>query len=261
MMKEEGLFFRRFLQTLWWGGLTLLAGSLAIMALAIPLPGGILLGIGVGMLGLNMILAGEIATGPTPRSYTVRGPVVRGDVRVKAGLSNLVMGICPGDRIANIQYGPFGEPAFEVRDGMAHLELKNSITRWNIATWQANIAGNVLWDVDVRSWLGDQELDLREARIERLEARTFAGHLKLICPIRGYVEIGMKSMLGKIDIQIPERVGARIRIKRGPMASLEIDTNRFLIQEPDHYTTMDFDTAETQVELYIQTRVGDIILK
>jgi hypothetical protein len=257
---QETAFTRRLAQITWWVGLVSLATGLAMPALRVRFPVGIPVGVGVAALGVHILLAGEITTGPVPRSFTVRGPVVRGQVEVRAGLCNFALGACPTDRIATVRYGPFGEPGFEVREGIAYLQLRNPLHRPNIAQWRADLASNVLWDAEVRSWLGDLTLDLSALRVEHLVARTGLGYLKVTCPQRGYTRMHLRTGLGRVELCIPPSVEARLAVKQGQLATLTVKNERLLALGQGRYATPDFDDAPVQVEVQIESAAGDIIL-
>jgi hypothetical protein len=255
---QEITLLRRAAQVLWWSGLALLAAGLALLLLRVRFPIGILFGLGSIAVGANALLGGEIITGPEPRSFTARGPVVRGQVEVKAGLSSFTLGTCGSDRIATMRYGPFGEPNFDVREGIAYLQFTNSWRYPNFTRWQADLANNVLWAVEARCGLGDLELDLGDLRIDHLYARTTLGHLTVLCPHRGYAEMHLQTGLGQIEVHIPPEVGARLTVKRGPLSTLAIQNDRLLMLDREHYATSDFDTAPAQVEVYAETSAGDL---
>src|SRR5574341_700592 len=223
---------RRTAQILGWVGLLALAGGVALLALRIQPVGGLLLAGGLIGLGLNAALGREMVLGGEPRSFTVRGPVVRGEVEVRAAFNNLTVGACPNDRTATMRYGPLGGPGFEVKDGVARLELKASLLRPNFTHWQADLAGNVLWDVAARSFAGDLLFDLTHLRLNRLDART---------------------ALGRVEVSVPPETGVRIVIRRQELASLTIETERLKMVAADRYTTPHYDESPGQVDLRITT--------
>lgn len=251
---------RRTAQILGWVGLLALAGGVALLALRIQPVGGLLLAGGLIGLGLNAALGREMVLGGEPRSFTVRGPVVRGEVEVRAAFNNLTVGACPNDRTATMRYGPLGGPGFEVKDGVARLELKASLLRPNFTHWQADLAGNVLWDVAARSFAGDLLFDLTHLRLNRLDARTALGHVRLHLPQRGYVEMNVQTGLGRVEVSVPPETGVRIVIRRQELASLTIENERLKMVAADRYTTPHYDESPGQVDLRITTGVGDIVI-
>ena len=256
-------FRRRIAQLLWWVSLALIITGLVLwlspgMAF---MPPGILVGSGIVVLGLNLLIGGELIVGAAPRGFTARGQVVRGMLHVKAGLADLAISAGANDRIAAVRYGPMGKPGFSVEGGTAYLYLKNAFLRPNISRWQAGLATNVLWDVNARSSLGNLRLDLRSLRLEQVTAHTTLGQMLVACPARGYVRMALSTGVGEISVTIPPDVGAQVVLDRGALTTLEIKNKRLLIDDQHRYATPDYETAAAQVELHIRSAAGDIILK
>lgn len=246
---------------LWGFGVLLTGGGIAALALRAPLSGSILLGGGLVALGLNVLLSGgELSLGLAPRPFTARGVVVRGLLEARTGFSDLRVASCSPDRIAAIQYGPFGRPEFRAAEGVAYVGLKGSLLRPNIAPWRADLAPNVLWDLEARSLLGDLSFDLRNLRLDHVTASTALGRLSVIAPVRGYVSLELKTTIGEIALQIPPSTGARISIRRGRLTTLRIKNDRLLAVGAHQYSTPDAETADAQVEIQIEALAGDIIL-
>ncbi len=251
---------RRLILILWGVGIAATLIGTGVIVAGSRLPGTLLLGSGLLALGLNILIAGELTTGAELRPYVVRGPVVRGQFEVRMGLSDLSVGLCPNDRIAAVQYGPLGKPEFEVLEGVAHLRLKGPAFPPNIAHWKANLASNVLWDIEAHSWLGYLTMDLSQLRLDRVVADTVLGRLNIVCPARGNVRMQLKARLGEIELRIPPEVGAQVVIKKGELASLTVDNERLLALSRGRYATADFDTASAQVEIHITSPIGDITI-
>jgi hypothetical protein len=175
-------------------------------------------------------------------------------------MCDLEVSACPNDRVASLRFGPFGKPGFEIAEGVAYLRLRNGLFRPNLTRWQADLAGNVLWDIDVHSSLGEVVLDLSNLRLERVSATTGLGRLSVKCPQRGYVQMHLLSLLGTIELHIPSQIGARVTIKRGQLAHVILNNERLLAIGAGRYSTPDFDTASAQAEIRIESGAGDIIL-
>lgn len=252
-----GKLRRRIGRVLWWIGLPVSVGGIAGFALAARLPGGIALGIGLALLGVNILLNGELIVGPEPRPFSARGSVVRGHLIARTGLCDLRVAACGPERIAGIVYGPFGKPGFEVVEGVAEVRLLSTFPP-AITRWQSDLAGNVLWDARIRSFLGDLLLDLNQLRFEMLTARTTLGRLSVALPRRGYARMSLASGLGEVEVFIPAETGVKIVVKHGALATIRVKDPRLVEVRPSHYATPDFDAAQTQIELLIETWAGDV---
>jgi hypothetical protein len=251
---------RQIAQALWWVGLLMMIGGIALAVLRFTFPGYVLIGGSFVTLGLNALVGGELIAGPEPRPFTARGAVVRGHLVARTGLCDLSVAVCGTDRIATVQYGPLGKPGFEVRDGVAYLRLVQAAFQPNVTAWKADLANNVLWDIEANSFLGNLSLDLSHLRLEEVRAKTTLGTVEVTCPTRGYTRMSVKSSLGEIGIKIPPQVGAKLVIKQGALATLTIQNERIQLTRRNRYATPDFDTASAQVEIQIETGAGDIIL-
>jgi hypothetical protein len=250
----------RIAQGLWWVGLLAMVAGVGLLAARISLIGGLALGVGMVVLGLNTLLAGDLITGPGGRPFSVRGPVVRGNLEARSGLSDLSVGMCSPDRIASLVYGPTGKPGFEVSEGVAKVRLIQPAFPPGLADWRADLASNVLWDVKATSWLGSLNFDLSQLRLEKLTATTALGHIAVTCPTRGYVQLLLKAGMGDIVVNIPTQTGVKVTIKRGKLASLTVNNPRLTAYRPDRFGTQDYDAAAAQVEIVIESQAGDIVL-
>jgi len=250
----------RIAQGLWWVGLLSAVAGIVLLIARISLIGGLALGVGMVVLGLNTLLAGDLSTGPGGRPFSVRGPVVRGNLEARSGLSDLSVGVCPSDRIASLVYGPSGKPGFEVSEGVARVRLIQPAFPPGLADWRADLASNVLWDVKATSWLGSLNIDLSQLRLETLTAATALGHLTITCPTRGYVQLLLKTGLGEVEVNIPAQTAVKITVKRGKLASLTVKNPRLIAYRHDRYGTQDYDSASAQVEIVIESQAGDIVL-
>lgn len=254
---------RRIKIGLFWGGLVLCAAGALLLALpaAQIVPPGVVLGAGLVALGLNVLLGGDFVAGPEPRTYSARGQVVRGRVEINAGLADVSLRAGPGDRVATVTFGPFGNPEVGVDGGVASVRLKSPRLRPAISRWRAELADNVLWDVEARSGLGNLALDLRRLRLERVQARSVLGRVHVTCPdTRGSRELELHTVLGEIVVTLPEGVGAQITIKRGALGSVRQKNERLLAPGPGRYITADYDTAAARVDIRIASAAGDITL-
>lgn len=251
---------RRIAWILWWSALALVAaGAVLLAAVDRAAAGTALIGGGLAALGLNLLLGGELIAGPAPRTFNARGQVVRGELVARCGLCDLAVGEGPSDRVAAVQFGPLGKPDFQVDSDTARLLLRNGL-RPNIARWKADLASNVLWDIDARSGCGDLALDLGGLRLERVSAHTALGRLRVICPPRGYVQLELGTTIGVIEVLIPPETAARVTLHTGALASVTIKNERLLAEGQSRYTTAEFEQAASQSEIAIRCTAGDVLI-
>jgi len=264
MTTASGKTTRTIARLFFWVSMLLLIGSVVVLITKPGFQPGLLFGGALIALALNILLAGDVAIGGALNTFTARGNVVRAVVNVKAGLCDLSVGSCPNDRVAMMRYGPMGKPTFNVKDGIGYMRLDQSVMRPNVSHWQTGLAGNVLWDVNVRSWLGDINLNFIDLRLEKVRARTSLGRMQVACPERGYVQMHLHTGLGQVEVVLPptNEVGVRFLIKRGALSTLTVNTEvgRLLDIGNNRYITPGFDEAAAQVDIEIISPIGDVIL-
>lgn len=251
---------RRLARLLGWLGLLLTAAGAGMQVLALSsgrVLAETLIGGGVATLGLGVLLGGELILGPPLRLFSARGEAVRGEVVARAVLCDLTLSGGLDDRLASVRFGPFGRPFFRAASGMATLRLINGL-RPNLAPWEVALAGNVLWDVDVRSTLGDLTLDLGGLRLEHVTARTALGRLRVRAPLRGYVQMHLRSAMGVIEVDIPPQVAAQVTLRTGALAAVTIHNGRLREVAPHCYRTEDYEAAASQIDLEIDCAAGAV---
>jgi len=62
-------------------------------------------------------------------------------------------------------------------------------------------------------------------------------------------------------VNLPPDVGARFVIARGTLATLKIENERVTALDVKRYSTADYESASTQVEIKIEASSGDIIIR
>lgn len=250
---------------LFWLSMTLFAAALGLELAPITIiQPGILLGAGLIALALNILIGGDIIIGRGLQTFSARGQVVRSQLDVQAGLCDLSLGKGPDDRVAMMRYGPMGQPEFTITDGVGLLTMDQSLLRPNISHWRTGLASNILWDIDVRSGLGDINLNLIDLRVETVTAKTSLGRMQVACPQRGYVKMNLQTGLGQIEVVLPDsqEIGVRVHIDRGPLSSLTVKTQpgRLLDIGDNDYITQNYDDAQAHVDIVITSPIGDVII-
>jgi hypothetical protein len=261
-MKGQALN-RLIIQILAYLGIALILGGVILLYVpgSVFVPPGALIGFGLAALGINIVLGGDLVVGPSPRTFSARGQVVRGYLDISAGPADLTVSGGTKSRIASVTHGPLGKPVFVVEEGVARLRLHNNVLIPNITRWRANLASNILWDINAHSSLGILELDLSQLRLEKVAASTSWGQMKITCPKRGYAQIDLKTTAGLIEVTIPDGVGAHVTIESGLLANVEIQNEKLLAEDQQTFTSLDYDTASATVEIHVKADVGDVYIK
>jgi hypothetical protein len=257
---ERGLLIRRIAQGLFWFGVLSLFAASATMVLGLTVPAAITGALGLAALAANILVAGEIVALAEPRPFSVRGAVVRGKLESHSGLSDLIVGACGTDRVASVVFGPIGKPGFEVIDGSANLRLNQTFAQPNLTRWQANLAPNVLWDIDTSSFVGEHVFDLTSLRIDQMKCHSLMGRIRVQCPSKGHAYIHCRTRFGVLEMLIPQNVGAKMTIERSGLTTMDIRNGRMTKIGENLYATPDYETASAKVEVVLQSTAGEIII-
>jgi hypothetical protein len=258
-MKGRNPLRRRIARPLFFISVLLFVAALALYLLNTPVYPGFLLGLGILGLGLNVLLGGDIIIGAVPRQFVAKGNVVRGKAVIKAGLCDLALTHGSNSRVATVRSGPVGKPQFAIRDGVAYLQVTQPRLLKNIANWEAGLATNILWDLNLSSGLGDMVLDLSQLRVGYAAVRTRSGHVVLRLPNRGAASIDITAGMGEVEIALPPDVGARITVPPKELVNVRVENPRIQPLGIDGYVTANFERASTQIEVTVNARAADII--
>lgn len=251
---------RRLEQLLWWLSTGLIAAGL-VLHFAFNMDSlitAILIGMGIVSLGLNILLGGDIVVGPEPRSFSAKGTAAVGNLVIRAGLCDLTLGDGPNDRVAQVRFGPLGKPRFLVENGVAQLAMVSSLP--NIATWDARLATNILWDIEAHSSLGHSAFDLTTLRLKTFTARTSFGQIALTCPEHDYTDIVLSTAAGTIILIIPDSVEAVVDCDLGRLAELDIKNKRLLAENQRRFVTDNTQPTTAQVAIQIRAAAGKIVI-
>lgn len=258
---------RRIAQGLFWLAVALLGGAIAVAFLpgAPTRLGSLLAGGGLAALGANVLLGGDVIAGPLPRSFTARGQVVRARLEADTGMAALAIGQAeaghsPENVIATLLCGPLNRPELAIEDDVTTLRMVARRLPPALARWRADLAANVLWDVDVRSSLGNLALDLSGLRLDRVTVESRSGAVRVVCPRRGAARLDIRTEGGGVELVVPEEAGVHVEVMAGPLATVSVNNKRLLAPGQSRYVTPNLETAPTQIEVTIQTESGDIVL-
>lgn len=245
---------------LWWlAVLLVVGGGLAKVLGLVNLPYSVWLGGGLLALGLNILLGGDVVVASREKPFTARAQVSRAELSLASGLSDVrVRASRNFERLASVRAGSGVLSKLDVVDGVARLRVTSPLS-WmsGVGEWRISLATNVLWDVKAHSTLGSLELDLQDVRVDRVSAKSDLGGVRVICPRRGRPSLELETTLGDLDVVLPGNVGARVRVKRGRLAGLELDDATFEQLNPNTYVTRNLDAVDTVAEIVLRVRTGE----
>jgi hypothetical protein len=127
--------------------------------------------------------------------------------------------------------------------------------------WSLAVNKQVPLRIDIKTGANEADLNLTDLLVTDLRMSTGASSTRLALPAsaghtRVYVEAGAAS----VSVRIPENVAARIR-SHGGLTSTSVDTARFLRVEGGFYQSEDYESAQNQVDLEIQSGVGSVDIR
>jgi hypothetical protein len=214
-------------------------------------------------LGLNMLVGGDLVVAARDKPFSTRAKVSRAVLEVSSGLSDVqVRSSNSFERLASVRAGSGANPAFEVVDGVARLRIAPRL-RWlsGAGTWRAMLATNVLWDVSATSALGHLDFDLSDVRVDRVSVKSDLGSARVTCPRRGRPVLELETSTGDLDVILPPGVGARVRLKLGRLANVDLDGGDFERLDAHTLVTRNVEEADTVAEIALRVWAGEVSVR
>ena len=154
---------------------------------------------------------------------------------------------------------------FHQQDGVGTLRL--SIGRVNRPfwggdgiRWEVNFTRNIPLTLNIKSAVSNTELYLSELKVTELRLDVDAGNCKVMMPSStGTTYAYIKSDVANLEVNVPDGVAAKIRLDTDLSAS-DVDESRFP-KQGDYYISDNFDTAQNQIYLEIESDVGRVQVK
>jgi predicted membrane protein len=126
--------------------------------------------------------------------------------------------------------------------------------------WDIEFTPRIPLEMEVSSAVGDVDLDLSGLMVTELDVSSGVGETTVAFPAAaGSTRASVKAAIGDITVQIPDGVGARIRVSK-LLASVDVKGKRFT-RSGDEYVSTDYDTAENKLDLEINSVIGDITIQ
>jgi len=120
--------------------------------------------------------------------------------------------------------------------------------------WHFSLSPEVPLGIKVDAGASNLDFDLTDLKVTYLGVDTGASSLKVKLPAQsGQTLLDVESGAARIEIFVPEGVGARIRLEQGA-SSVDIDEKRFppLAGLGNLYQSADFDTAVNKAEINLE---------
>ncbi len=228
-----------------------------------------------------VILAAYISGRPVPPGPPARTERIvekmrdadRGRIELDFAMGTLEVGAL-GDsqnfvegEIEYSRYSQKVQEVYRVRDGEATLSLQSrsrSMPFWSPGAvgerWDLQFTPRIPLNLEVDVGAATTELDLTDLLVTRLEFDGGVGRTKILFPAAaGSTEASVSGGVGEITLQVPENVGARIRVDRA-LTAVRVESPRF-VRSGDEYVSTNYATAENRLEMTVESAVGAIIIR
>jgi hypothetical protein len=217
---------------------------------------------GLVAAGLWLILTGAERTQPPPfaveRGQAGAAELVAAtgtaDLRVQAfaGTSQLVVGEFPG----------LHGPQVSVAEAATRVELAPRLAAPLLPGrgWSAALVKGLPWRLALSSSLGDLALDLRELNVEAARLRSTLGHVDLTLPAAGQCELDLRLALGDVTVRVPEETAVRIKLTAGPLATVRVESRRFVELAPGEWASPLFAVSPNRCTLALRLGAGELRL-
>jgi hypothetical protein len=197
----------------------------------------------------------------------------RGHVHLEFGLGALQVRALTGSPNfveGNVDYSRYSLPVvkgFRVREGEARFSLQarsRPIPLWFPGDagedWDLQFNTRIPLHVQVEMGAGNVHLDLRELRVTSLDVGGGAGRAFVRLPsAAAFTEASISAGVGEITVEIPENVGAKVRVSRA-LTAVRLENPR-LARSGDEYVTDNYAAAENKLDLRIESAVGAITIR
>jgi len=159
------------------------------------------------------------------------------------------------------------KPTWTIDTGADRADMTLEYTRggqpedWNWRggdEWDLRLSPQVRFSLDVDVGAGEATIDLTGLDIQDLKVTAGAGQTTVIFPQEGDFSATVSGGVGRLVIEIPADLAARIQVDRGLSA---LDISRRFEQDGDVYRTGDWEANENRVDLEIDVGVGLVTVR
>ncbi len=126
--------------------------------------------------------------------------------------------------------------------------------------WNFALNSEIPLTLDIDTGASDNQLDLSEIKLDKLDLDTGASSTSILLPKKGgHSRVEISCGAASVNIEIPSGVAADIRSESG-LADISIDEQRFP-RSGKHYISPDYDTAANKIDLRLETGVSSVKIR
>jgi hypothetical protein len=218
-----------------------------------------------GSLFVFLFLLTGLSASPQPKPFIFdRGTVRRGRLQVNAGAIDFNVSAHAAEMaeiLAGGQASGGHTPRLRQDGGDAIIMFsRRPMPLAGVTHSDVTLSPNVPWTLDVRSGLGELELDLFELSIPSVDVRTGWGDVRMVAPAAGLTNASLATWLGDARVEIPDGVAVRINAQTQRFGEVKVDEKRWPRGGNGGWASPDFATARHRLTLNLTTTFGNITI-
>jgi hypothetical protein len=216
-----------------------------------------------GSLGLFILLNSGLSASARARPFIFdRGTTRRGRLNLNAGAIDFNVSAHAADMaeiLAGGQAAGGHTPRLRLEGGDATLSFpRRPLPLVGEAVSDVTLSPNVPWVLELRTGLGELDLDLFALNVPTVDVRTSWGDVRLVAPSAGITTAGLTTWLGDARVEVPNGVAVRINARRTRFAEIKVDERRWPPAGSDTWASADFESNPHRLTLNLATSFGNI---
>jgi hypothetical protein len=151
--------------------------------------------------------------------------------------------------------------SFSSSGGTARFTLKTQshfTGRARDRVWTLRLNPTVPLSLKIATGVGEADLDLGGLRLTDFELQGGVGNAHILLPAHGRSSGRISGGVGKVRVTVPAGLGVRIEVRGGLGA---VDTPSDYAREDHVYTSPDYETNESRVDLEIRGGIGNVTIE
>ncbi|MCY3835586.1 MAG: hypothetical protein OXF83_03990 [Anaerolineaceae bacterium] len=141
-----------------------------------------------------------------------------------------------------------------------HLHHRQS-SFFTQSDWRLQLAPELFWQFEIRSWLGDLWLDCGELILEGGSCSSVMGTLHITPPARASAPLTLRNALGDIHISVPPDRSCRIHIHHNRYTRIHANELRYVPRGQGSYAAGSLAESAQPVHLELHPGLGDVYLE
>ena len=129
------------------------------------------------------------------------------------------------------------------------------------SNWRLNLAPELFWHFEIRSWLGDLWLNCSELTLEGGSCSSVMGTLRITPPARATGPLTLRNALGDIHVSVPPDRSCRIHIHHNRYTRFHSNELRYVPRGHGIYVAGSLAESAQPVLLELHPGLGDVYLE